>query len=71
MLSRTGCAGLRGKVFCYISCSCLPTRKMGTYRVDAGSALKSNVVQAGLELDVVLYLSSISRSRPSVLYNNI
>ena len=63
MLSRTVCAGLRGKVFCYISCSCLPTRKIGTHCVDVGSALKNNVVQAGLVFDVVIYLPSISRLR--------
>ena len=62
MLSQTGCAGLRRKVFCYISCSCLPTRKIGMQFLEVGiSALKNNVVQAGL--DVVLYLLSISRSR--------
>ena len=31
--------------------------------VDVGSALKNNVVQAGLVFDVVLYLPNISRSR--------
>ena len=35
-------------VFCYISCSCLPTRKISTHCVDVGSALKNNAVQAGL-----------------------
>ena len=63
MFSRRGCAGLRRKVFCYISCSCLPTRKIGTHCVDVGSALKKNVVQAGLVFDVVIYLPSISRLR--------
>ena len=63
MLSRTGCAGLRRKVFCYISCSYLPTRKIGTHCVDLGSALKNNVVRAGLVFDVVIYLPSISRLR--------
>ena len=56
-------AELHRKVFCYISCSCLPTRKIGTHCVDVGSALKNNVVQAGLVFDVVLYLPGISRSR--------
>ena len=63
MFSRRGCAGLRRKVFCYISCSCLPTRKIGTHCVDVGSALKNNVVQAGLVFDVVIDLPSISRLR--------
>ena len=63
MISRKGCAGLRRKVFRYIICSCLPTRKIGTHCVDVGSALKNDVVQAGLVFDVVLYLASISRSR--------
>ena len=63
MLSRTGCARLRRKVFCYNSCSCLLTRKIGKHCVDVGSALKNNVAQAGLVSDVVLYLPSISRSR--------
>ena len=63
MFSRRGCAGLRRKVFFYISCSCLPTRKIGTHCVDVGSALKNNVVQAGLVFDVVIYLPSISRLR--------
>ena len=49
-------AGLRRKVFCYVSCSCLPTRKIGAHCVDVGSALKNNVVQAGLVFDVVLYI---------------
>ena len=62
MLTGRGCAGLRKKVFCYISCSCLSTRKIGTHCVDVGSGLKNNLVQAGLEFDVVLYLPSISRS---------
>ena len=58
----TGFAGLRRKVFCYISC--LPTRKIGTHCVDVGSAPKNNVVQAGLVFDELLrYLPSISRSR--------
>lgn len=62
MLSRTGCARLRRQGFCYISCSCLPTGKIGTHCVDVGSAvIKNNVVQAGLVFDVVLYLPSISR----------
>jgi len=56
-------AGLHRKVFCYISCSCLPTAKIGMHCVDVGSALKNNVVQAGLVFDVVLYLPNISRSR--------
>ena len=58
-------AGLRRKGCCYISCSCLPTRKIGTHCVDMGSALKNNVVQAGLVVfDVVLYLpSSVSSTR--------
>ena len=55
--------GLNRKVFCYMSCSCLPTRKIGTHCVDVGSALKNNVVQAGLVFDVVLYLPNLSRSR--------
>jgi len=66
MPSRTGCAGLRRNVFGYISCNCLPARKIGTHCVDVGSALKNNVVQAGLVFDVVLYLPSISRSRYSI-----
>ena len=49
MLSRTGCVELS-------SCSCLPTRKIGTHCVVVGSALKNNVVQAGLVFDVVLYV---------------
>ena len=49
-------AGLRRKVFCYVSCSFLPTREIGTHFVDVGSALKKNVVQAGLVFDVVLYI---------------
>ena len=60
MLSRTGCR-LRRKAFCYLSCSCLPTRKIGTHCVDVGSALKNNLVQAGLVSDVALYLPNISR----------
>ena len=56
-------AALRRKFFCYISCSCLPTTKIGTHCGDMGSALKNNVVQAGLAFDVVLYLPSISRSK--------
>ena len=58
-------AGLRRKGCSYISCSCLPTRKIGTHCVDMGSALKNNVVQAGPVLfDVVLYLpSSVSSTR--------
>ena len=51
MLSWTGCAGVRRKVFCYISCSCL----------DVSSALKNNEVQAGCVFDVVLYFPSILR----------
>ena len=31
--------------------------------VDVGSALKNNMVQAGVVFDVVLYLPRISRSR--------
>ena len=61
-LSRTGYAGLHRQGFCYISCSCLPTSKIGTHCVDVGSALKNNMVQAGLVFDVMLYLPSISRS---------
>ena len=41
----------------------LPTRKIGTPCIDVGSALKNDVVQAGLVFDVVLFLPSISRSR--------
>ena len=63
MLSRTGCAGLLRKVFCYISCSCLPISKISMHRIDLHSALKSNVVQPGLVFDVVLYLPTISRPR--------
>ena len=48
--------GLRRKVFCYVSCSCLSTRKIGAHCVDVGSALKNNGVQAGLVFDVVLYI---------------
>ena len=55
--------GYIGKVFCYISCSCMPTRKILTHCVDVGSGLKNNVVQPGLLFDLVLYLSNISRSR--------
>mgnify|MGYP007058651967 FL=1 len=47
-------AGFHRKVFCYINHTCLPTRKIGTHCVDLGSALKNNVVQAGLVFDVVL-----------------
>ena len=54
MLSQAGCAGLRSKVFCYISCGGLPTRKIGTHCIDVGSALTNNEVQAGLVFDVVL-----------------
>ena len=70
MLSRIGCAGLRWKVFCYISCSWLPTRKIGMHCVDVDSALRNNVVQAGLVFDLVLYLPSISRSR-CLIYTEI
>ena len=63
MLSRTGCEGLLKKLFCYISCSCLPTSKISMHHIDLHSALKNNVVQAGLVFDVVLYLPSISRPR--------
>ena len=49
-------AGLRKKVFCYVSCSCLPTIKIGPHFVVVGSAMKNNVVQAGLVFDVVLYI---------------
>ena len=56
-------ARLPWKVFRYISCSCLPTRKIGTHCIDVDSALKNNVVQAGLVFDVVLYLPKILRSR--------
>jgi len=70
LLSRTGCAGLRRKGFCYISCSCLPARKIGTHCIDVGSALKNNVVQAGLVFDVVLY-SGISRSGYLINSKNI
>ena len=70
MLSRIGCAGLRWKGFCYISCSWLPTRKIGTHSVDVDSALRNNVVQAGLVFDLVLYLPSISRSR-CLIYTEI
>ena len=64
MLSRTGCAGLRRKVFCYISCSCLPRRKIGTHCV-VGVVLWRTTVQAGLVLfDVVLYLhTSVNSGR--------
>ena len=63
MLSQAGCAGLRQKGFCYISCSCLPRRKIGMHCIDVDSALKNNIVQAALVFDVVLYLPSISRLR--------
>ena len=56
-------ARLPWKVFCYISCSCLPTRKIGTHCTDVDNALKNKVVQAGLVFDVVLYLPNILRSR--------
>ena len=56
MFRRKGCAGLCWKIFCYISCSCLPTRKIGAHCVDVGNALKNDVVQAGLVFDVVLFL---------------
>ena len=59
-------AGLRSKVFCYLSCSCLPTRKISTLCIVVGSALKNNVVQAGLVFDVVLYLDNIPRSGYSI-----
>ena len=56
--------GYVGKFFVTcISCSCLPTRKIGMHCLDVGSALKNNMVQAGLVFDVVLYLPNISRSR--------
>lgn len=59
--------GYVGKLFCYISCSCLPTRKIVTHCVDVDSALKNNVnvVQPGLVVfDVVLYLpSSVNSAR--------
>ena len=45
-------AGLCRKVFCYISCSRLPTRKIGTHCVDMVSALKNNMLQAGLVFDL-------------------
>ena len=49
--------GYVGKFFVTcITCSCLPTRKIGMHCVDVGSALKNNMVQAGLVFDVVLYL---------------
>ena len=55
--------GLDRKVFYYISCSSLPTRRIGSRCVDVSSALNNNVVQAGLVFDVVLYLPNISRLR--------
>ena len=62
MLNRTGCAGLFKKLFCYIGGSCLPKRKIGIrICVDMDSALKTNMVQAGLVFYVVLYSPSISR----------
>ena len=54
MFSQAGCAWLRRKVFCYISCSRLPTRKIGTHCIDVDSALTNNAVLAGLVFDVVL-----------------
>ena len=56
-------AGLHRKVFYYISCRSLPTRRIDSRCVDVGSVLKNNVVQAGVVFDVVLYLPYISRSR--------
>ena len=59
-------AGLHSKVFCFISCSCLPTRKISMPCIVVGSALK-NVVQPGLVFDVVLiYLPFILRTRCSI-----
>ena len=60
MLSRTGCAGLCRKCFCFISCGFLPTTKIGTHFVYVCGALRNNMVQAGLVFDIVLYLPSIS-----------
>ena len=54
-------AGLHRKAFCYISCSCLPTAKIGMHCVDVGSALKNNVVQAGLVFKCYIYLTSQDR----------
>ena len=56
-------AGLPRKAFCYIICSCLPTRNKGTHCVDMASALKNNMFRGGLVFDVVLHLPSISRLR--------
>ena len=54
-------AGLHRKAFCYIGCSCLPTAKIGMHCVDVGSALKNNVVQAGLVFKCYIYLTSRDR----------
>ena len=65
-------AGLCSKGFCYVSCSCLPTRKISTPCIVVGNALKNNVVQAGLVFDVVLiYLPNILRSRCSIINKKI
>ena len=48
-------AGLPRKAFCYIICSCLPTRNKGTHCVDMASALKNNMFRGGLVFDVVLH----------------
>ena len=39
--------------------------------VDVGSALKNNMVQAGVVFDVVLYLPNISRSRCLIINTEI